>query len=71
MMPTTFMEPEVPNNPNESRLSLGPGAAQSITNHFPMRSNKNDHQLVWQFEEKEITLRCLESAIDSRGCITH
>ncbi|KAF9050067.1 Rad9-domain-containing protein [Panaeolus papilionaceus] len=68
LTPGSLMAPGVPDADNESRLTIGPKALKDLIDHFPVsRGQRSDPQLVWTFEESEVGLKSLESAIDSRG----
>ncbi|KAF8160680.1 Rad9-domain-containing protein [Crassisporium funariophilum] len=66
--PASLMAPGVPDAQNESRLTIGPRALRDLIDHFPVsKGARSDPQLVWTFEDTEVGLKSLESAIDSRG----
>lgn len=68
LTPTSLMAPGVPNNSNESRLTIGPKALKDMIEHFPVSKGvKADPQLVWSFGNDDVALKSLESSIDSRG----
>ncbi|PPQ63670.1 hypothetical protein CVT24_004555 [Panaeolus cyanescens] len=68
LTPGSLMAPGVPDASNESRLTIGPKALKDLIDHFPVsRSQKSDPQLIWTFEDAEVGLKSLESAVDSRG----
>ncbi len=64
----TLLAPSVPDATNESRLTVGPKALKELIDHFPVsKGSRSDPQLIWTFEETEISLKSVESSIDSRG----
>ncbi|KAA1469006.1 hypothetical protein DENSPDRAFT_552806 [Dentipellis sp. KUC8613] len=68
LTPTSLMAPGVPDDPNESRLTIGPQAVKDMLDHFPSgRSTRTDPQLIWAFDDSEVQVRSLETSADSRG----
>jgi len=66
--PTSLLVPSLLDGTNESRLTIGPKTLRDLLEHFPVaKGAKSDHLLVWTFNDSEITLRSMESSIDSRG----
>ena len=66
----TLLAPSVPDATNESRLTVGPKALKELIDHFPVsKSARSDPQLIWTFGETEISLKSVESSIDSRGSV--
>ncbi|KAH9485464.1 hypothetical protein JR316_0002372 [Psilocybe cubensis] len=62
------MSPGVPHSSNESRLTIGPKTMKDLLEHFPVsRGARSDPQLVWTFNDDQVSLRSMESAVDSRG----
>lgn len=62
------MTPGIPDITNESRLNIGPKALKDLLDHFPVaKGARSDPQLVWTFHDNEISLKSMESSIDSRG----
>jgi hypothetical protein len=57
-----------PNNPVQSRLSIGPKALKDMMEHFPsVKGNKGDPQLIWSFGDSEVQIKSLETSIDMKG----
>ncbi|KAF8871256.1 Rad9-domain-containing protein [Gymnopilus junonius] len=68
LTPASLMAPGAQDTTNESRLTIGPKALRELLDHFPVsKGARSDPQLIWTFEENEISLRSMESSIDSRG----
>ncbi|TFY53994.1 hypothetical protein EVG20_g9883, partial [Dentipellis fragilis] len=68
LTPTSLMAPGVPDDPNESRLTIGPQAVKDMLDHFPSgRSSRTDPQLIWAFDDNEVQVKSLETSADSRG----
>ncbi|KAI0330901.1 hypothetical protein GY45DRAFT_1302015 [Cubamyces sp. BRFM 1775] len=63
-----LMSPTMPDAEMESHLTVGPKALRSMLEHFPFgKGAKTDPQLIWNFNESEVQLRSLESAVDAKG----
>ena len=70
LTPASLMAPGALDASNESRLTIGPKALKDLLDHFPVsKGARSDPQLVWTFEENEVTLKSVESSIDSRGAL--
>ncbi|PPQ84592.1 hypothetical protein CVT25_015795 [Psilocybe cyanescens] len=68
LIPMTLMVPGVPDNTNESRLIIGPKTLKDLLEHFPVaKGARSDPQLVWTFDNGEVSLKSMESSVDSRG----
>ncbi|KII92728.1 hypothetical protein PLICRDRAFT_51091 [Plicaturopsis crispa FD-325 SS-3] len=66
--PASLMTPSAPDVPQESRLTIGPRAVRDIIEHFPStKGPKSDPQLVWQFGDSDVTVKSLDTSIDTRG----
>ena len=64
------MSPTMPDAELESHLTVGPKALRSMLEHFPFgKGAKTDPQLIWNFNESEVQLRSLESAVDAKGAV--
>ena len=62
------MSPTMPDAEMESHITVGPKALRSMLEHFPFgKGAKTDPQLIWNFNESEVQLRSLESAVDAKG----
>ncbi|KAF5351682.1 hypothetical protein D9756_007695 [Leucocoprinus leucothites] len=63
--PTTLMAPGVPDTPNQARVNIGPTALRNMLEHFPMNKGaKADPQLIWSFDNENVSLKTCESSMD-------
>jgi len=62
------MAPGIPDDPNESRLTIGPKAMKDMIDHFPStRNGKSDPQLIWFFDDLDVQVRSLETSLDTKS----
>lgn len=68
LTPTSLLAPSAPDDPTESRMTIGPKALKDMIDHFPStKSAKTDPQLTWAFDESEVRVRSLETSVDLKG----
>ena len=66
--PGEHVVPNLPDAPNENRVSVRPRTVKEIVDHFPAaKGPKSDPQLIWRFGEDEVTVKSIESSIDVKG----
>ncbi|KAJ3554908.1 hypothetical protein NP233_g12328 [Leucocoprinus birnbaumii] len=64
-IPTALISPGVPDSPNQARLNIGPAALRNMLEHFPMNKGaKADPQLIWTFDNENVSLKTCESSMD-------
>ncbi|KAL6307276.1 Rad9-domain-containing protein [Sparassis latifolia] len=65
---TCLMAPGMLDTPCQSRLTIGPRALKDMIEHFPSaKGSKSDPQLIWNFADSEVSVRSLETSIDTKG----
>ncbi|KAJ4468129.1 Rad9-domain-containing protein [Lentinula aciculospora] len=65
---TTLLAPGAPDTSNETLLRIGPRAIRDMIEQFSLpKGVKSDPQLIWTFGETDVSVRSLESSIDTRS----
>jgi cell cycle checkpoint control protein RAD9A len=57
------MSPGIPDDAHESRLTVGAKSVKDVLEHFPVAIGpKSDPQLIWRFDDGEVTVKSFEAA---------
>ena len=69
----SLLAPGISEEPNESRLTIGPKALKDLIDQFPSSKNaKSDPQLSWTFGDTRVQVKSHETSMETRGaCRIH
>ncbi|KZV74506.1 hypothetical protein PENSPDRAFT_625733 [Peniophora sp. CONT] len=64
----SLLAPGISEEPNESRLTIGPKALKDLIDQFPSSKNaKSDPQLSWTFGDTQVQVKSHETSMEVRG----
>lgn len=66
--PTNDTAPIIPDNDDESKIIMQARAVKQIIDLFPMtRGARNDPELVWRFDDREVKIKNVDKGVDGKG----
>jgi cell cycle checkpoint control protein RAD9A len=68
--PDSLVAPSVPESEQVSHVTLPARTIKDMLDHFPASRGSGDPQLVWTFDDTEVSVRSFELGADSRGQCT-